>query len=663
MDAARKAMDEGRLDDAERTCARILAQAPDDSEAMYRLGAVQWQQGRREEGRRRIEAALQRAPCVPERWVFLAAVEQEAGHVAQAEAALRRALDLDPHLARAHNNLGVLMAITGRPEGALACFRAAVAADPRGIEWRCNLGSALKDRGDVAASAEQYEQVLADDPGYVPALVNLGEARLAQGRHPPAEEAYRKALAIEAGSVAAWNGLGMVLLARRCFAEALHVFEQAIAVDAACFEACANASETCLSLRRLDDAERWAHRALALRPGDPDALNSLARVARERGDAVRAADILHRVVASHPEHAKSWSNLAAVDSHASLDAAEAWLQRALAIEPGNAVARYNLATICLVRDDYERGFRLFESRFDTFTRDFAGSRGLYEALAALPMWHGEPLAGRKLLVWTEQGLGDSIMAMRYLPLLRSRGAASVAVACDPALSRLMRDCPGVDHVVSLPNAAECDFDLHCGFMSMPFLFGTSHATVPAPGPCIAVPADLSRKWQPAPGRQGLKVGLCWAGSKTLQDDARRSIPLGRFAALLRTSGIEWVSLQRDADPHELARAPARLDNAITRVDDLLDSAALVSQLDLVITVDTMIAHLAGALGIPVWMLSRHRGDWRWGLVSDRTPWYPSMTIFRQDASEDWDGVLGRLRARLQDLAIEAARGRTGTGPD
>lgn len=622
-----------------------------DADALYHLGVSQWQAGARDQGHANIVAALASKPGVADRWLFLAAIEQELGRLPAAEEALKRGIRLDPNRARAHNNLGVLMAVSGRLDEALASFHRAVALEPRGIEWINNLGSAMRDTGDPEGAVAQYDAALVVDPGYVPTLVNLGGARYTLGHHDLAEDAYRAAIERDPHCAAAWNGLGTVLLARRRFGDALTAFERATTIDPSCFEAFANASEACISLERIDAAEDWATRALTLRPNHPDAMSCLARIARDRGNRDSAKDILRRAVATNPGHAASWINLAAVENHDSLDIAEECIQKALAIDPSSATAQYNLATILLLRDDYERGFRLFESRFETFTREFAASRGLYETLNAWPTWSGDPLEGRKLLVWTEQGLGDSLMMMRYLPMLHGLGAASVTVACDQPLHRMLVCYPGVDHVVSPIEAPASDFDVHCGFMSLPANFGTSYATVPRSVPYVTVPPEVSGKWKLGPVRPGMRrVGLCWAGSKTLRDDTLRSIPLDNFGPVLGVPRIEWVNLHRDAAATELEHAPIPFDNTIAGASDLLDSAAIVAQLDLVITVDTMIAHLAGALGIPVWMLNRYRGDWRWGLASDRTPWYPSMRLFRQGASESWNDVLHGMRAQVSAFA-------------
>jgi Flp pilus assembly protein TadD len=476
-----------------------------------------------------------------------------------------------------------------------------------------------------------------------------------QGDPPAAEASFRRALALNPDSADAWNGLGTALFDARRYVDAEAAYREALARRPDLVESLCNLAELMHIRGRTEEARSTWERALALRPSDVEALNGLARLAIDRGDFAEADTRIRLALKHHPRHARSWINLAMAQKHSSLEDAEQSLREALQLEPGNAVARYNLAAILLVRDDYGNGFALYESRFDTFTQEFAGSRGLYEELRDGTWWRGGRLDGKHLLIWTEQGLGDAVMTMRYLPLLRSRGVSRVTVACSLPLACILGTVAGVDTVILIDRRPLPAFDVHCSLMSLPGLFETTHATVPASVPYLVVPADTAAVWEArVAGSDSRRIGICWAGNPLLKDDQRRSIYLSAFAPCFEVAGCDWISLQKDEPARATSAGTPIATEWIADCDDLMDTAALIDRLDLVITVDTVIAHLAGALGKPVWMLNRHRGDWRWGLTGMETPWYPTMEVVRQRPDEDWREVIERMNVQLKHFAGESA---------
>jgi hypothetical protein len=276
-----------------------------------------------------------------------------------------------------------------------------------------------------------------------------------------------------------------------------------------------------------------------------------------------------------------------------------------------------------------------------------------------PQWRGEPAAGRRILLHPEQGLGDTLQFVRYAPLLAARGL-SVVLEVQRPLLRLMQGMPGVEAVIAAGEKRP-EVDLHCPLMSLPFACATDLESIPAATPYLSPPANLEKTWRARVPEQpgsapGLLVGLVWAGNPRPEDvrthytDKRRSTGLAALAPLAEVAGMRWFSLQKDGATDPAAARAFDFTDLMPQVADFADTAALVSQLDLVIAVDTSVAHLAGALGKPVWVLSRFDGCWRWLHGRDDTPWYPSMRLYRQEQPGDWAPVVARVAVDLARLA-------------
>ncbi len=290
--------------------------------------------------------------------------------------------------------------------------------------------------------------------------------------------------------------------------------------------------------------------------------------------------------------------------------------------------------------------RAWRARIPTAAR---GTRQLLAKLRNVPRWRGESLQGKRVLVWTEQGLGDSVMMMRYLQPIRHLGVTWLAVCCEPELTRLMQGVTEVDEVFFDTGSEDWRkrFDFHCPMMSLPLAFGTRLETIPARIPYLAVPRDLKRKWSEKVSRlPPPRVGLVWAGGKQILADSRRSISLTSFLPLLKKRGISFVSLQKGPEASQLANVRRNIGNWMDECDDLLETAALIEQLELIISVDTSVAHLAGALGKTVWLLNRADSEWRWMLERNDSPWYPTMRIFRQQ-QPGWKEVIRDIADALE----------------
>lgn len=399
-------------------------------------------------------------------------------------------------------------------------------------------------------------------------------------------------------------------------------------------------SEALRELGVLDHAKAMAQQAVALAPDSVEALIVLGGRHFDLGEFEDAARLYGEALALDPAHAGVQNNLAnALHNLGEYEAALALHDLCLETEPENATYRYNRSLTMLAMGDFVRGWAEHEWR----------RRPELPDLPAGTPWRGEDPTGRRILLIGEQGFGDTLQFVRYAPLVAARGA-QVVLQVQPGLERLLRTMPGIAHVVARDDPRP-DADMHCLLMSLPWVFGTRPDTIPASLPYVRPPPDLRAAWRIRMAEdQRFRVGVAWAGGSHRDDigshiiDRRRSIAAERLAPLGDIRDVRFYSLQKDRDA--APPIPGMID-LMPAVTDFADTAALVAELDLVIAVDTSVAHLAGAMGKPVWLLSRSDSCWRW--LGDRadSPWYPTMRIYRQRKQGDWAEVLARVAADLE----------------
>lgn len=573
----------------------------------------------------------------------------QSGRLADSVALYRQALSADPASDTAHNLLGTALCAQGKLGDGEACFRSALGINASNVQALNNLASAVKDRGDVAGAEPFYRRAVELHPGFAVAWNNLGLIRLLRGDRHEAELCFRRALDADAGSAEAHNNLGTVLRTRGKPAEAEAEFRAAIAADPALAEGWCGLGDVLPLRGLLDEAEACCRRALELRTGYLDATNNLATIAKMRRRLAVANAYCDDVLRVDPRHVGALNNLGSIASMQARHAlAETIFRDALRIAPHDAVTKFNLATTLLMLGRYDEGFALYESRFEAFPRPLTTSPQLDGILRSRSRWRGEPLNGKRLLIWTEQGLGDCIMMLRYLQKLRERGVGSVTLLCPPELQRLGREMPAVELVVGLHrvDVAQLQFDIHCPMMSLPAIFGSRLDTIPSDVPYLNVPNSMVTAWRERFTDSRPNVGIVWAGDRNLQDDARRSIPLEQFEPLLAIDTLNFVSLQKGEAAAEWRKMRCDGGQWIDECNDFLDTAALVMNLDMVIAVDTAVAHLAGALGRPVFLLNRFGSEWRWGLEGRASRWYPSVRIFREPALGGWSAIMEQVGSEL-----------------
>lgn len=565
-----------------------------------------------------------------------------------AQAAYRAALALRPDHVDANYNLGIVLHEQRRLDEAEAAYRTALAVNPQFAKANNNLGNLLRDRGRIEEAEEAYRQALLAHPQYPEALNNLGALYRALGRLREAELACRLALQIRPAYADALNNLGCVLTELKRLAEAESAYRQTLALRPAFAEAHYNLGCVLHALDKLVDAECAYRDALRLAPNRVEAANNLGCTLLAQARLPEALAAFRHALTLSADIAETHFNIGSIVKElGDPEQAEAAYRRALALRPDYGDAKFRLATLLISMGRFEEGFLLYECRYEM--PGFA--HHATQSMLRCPRWRGEPLAGKSLLVWQEDGLGDMLQFGRYLRLLKALGAAHVAFACMAPLHRLFADVDGVDAVLSHDEASARagDFDCWISALSAPLYLGTTLDTIPPPLRITLAPSRVEH-WRArlAVLGAGHRVGLVWKGNPKHHNDVHRSLPLlNTLAPLWSLPGVKFVSLQKGAGEDEALSFPASLPILPLGADleDFTDTAAVISQLDLLICVDTSTAHLAASLGKPCWVLLPARDvDWRWMHGRDDSPWYPNtVRLFRRGLDEPWPAVAERVR--------------------
>ncbi len=598
----------GRFEEAAALYRRLLEREPANPDALHLLGVVSAQLGDAAEAVRAISRAIELRPETPDFHYNLALAHRDQGDRGKARERLERALALDPEHAGAHQALARLLEAMGEADRALEHLSKAATLEPGNAALHDSLGLALFRRGRFEAAIAAYRTALDLEPENPEVLSNLGVAHHASGELEAALECYRMALAISPRHAAAHDNLGSALR----------------------------------ELGRFDEAVAQHREAVALKPDLAHGYANLAAALAQTEATEEAFANYRRALDLDPEAALSHSNLGNLYRHQNrLDEAIAAQRRALAIDPECAEAHWGLANALLLAGDFEPGWAEFEWRLRL--KELAGK---WPKLPGRP-WDGAAPGPARLLLSAEQGVGDTLQLVRYAPLIEARGG--VILRCQRSLVRLMEGVPGIARVVAQGEPLP-EVELHASLMSLPRLFRTTLETIPARVPYLAAPGTGAERFEAAlGGAQGRRrVGIVWAGNPAHKNDHRRSCPLGHFLRLAELPGVALFSLQKEA-PAGAPLDDPRVTDLAPLLDDFAATAQAIERLDLVLSVDTAVAHLGGALGRPVWVVLPFAPDWRWLLARDDSPWYPSLRLFRQRRPGDWEGVFAEVAAALRQL--------------
>lgn len=531
---------------------------------------------------------------------------QQSGRLTEAKAVYEGFLETQPENIEALHLLGMTCAQLGENQTGVAYMKRAVALAPGNADFSLNLASLLEvcELGEEAVQCLQA--LLVRDSENATARLALANNLQSLGRYREAEEQYEKTLALNPGDPVALTSLGMVLR----------------------------------SMNREDDAEARYRMALQANPDQIGSLINLALLIMSQGRHDEAQGYLEKSLALAPDNSKAWfhyGNAMLVQNRAV--AAQNAFKKAISLATDDAEGHTHLGLAYLLAGDLVNGFAEYEWRLKMTNFPIDPLPG--------PAWDGSPLNEAWMLLHAEQGYGDTLQFVRYASMVVGRGGR-VALRCPWDLGPLLDNVPGVERIESGKEVPQ-GYDVHAHLMSLPHIFGTSLDTVPADVPYLAPDEELAEKWATRLGRdESLKVGLAWRGSPSHPNDKNRSCDPSIFLPLLGRPGVRFFSLQKGVYADDLP-LPEGIEDVTDGFGDFSDTAACVSNLDLVISVDTAIIHLAGALARPVWVMLPMSSDWRWMLDRDDTPWYPTLRLFWQSRWNDWEEVVGRIKESLDAL--------------
>ncbi|HEY4372772.1 MAG TPA: tetratricopeptide repeat protein [Burkholderiales bacterium] len=624
------------------------AQALQFAQSAYSAGEF----GRAEELCRLILAQRENADALH----IVGTIAGRSGRAQEAADLFARVLILRPRSHLAHNNLGNALRDLGRPDDALASYERTLRLEPRFAPAHNNRGNVLRDLKRFAPALSAYDSALRFDPHNAETLNNRGLALHDLGRYEEALTSYERALQLRPDFAEAWNNSAAVLQEMRRMEEALACCDSALRLRPDYAEALNNRGLILRDLGRFADSLATLDEAVQLAPGHAEAWNNRGNTLRDLQRFEEALASYTHAVELNPAHAVAWCNQGLIQHGLrQLEAAAASYEHAIALDPEYSLAHVNHSLLCLMRADFARGWKEYEWRRQP---------GEEKAEPGTP-WDGvAPIAGKTLLLTPEQGLGDMIQFSRYAKSIAERGAR-VVLRTPRALLALFETLEGV-HQLLPEGSPPPPVDYRLPLLSLPLALGTDLSSIPAAPAYLRADAEKSRAWAQKLGpKTRLHVGLVWNGGFRADQpvlwsvNQRRNIELEQLA-LLKDVPAKFHSLQKglpsEGDAARLAAAgwdgPAIIDHA-AELHDFSDTAALIDNLDLVIAVDTSTAHLAGALGKPVWLLNRFDTCWRWMLEREDSPWYPSMKLYRQQVFNDWSHPVQRLHADL--LAFTATR--------
>jgi tetratricopeptide (TPR) repeat protein len=679
FDAAVSAYNAGKLAEAEQLCQEVVIAEQDFFDALHLLALVQLLLGERETALASFDRALAVRPNHAEALSNRGVTLRELRRFEEALASFHRALKVRPDHVEALSNRGLTLhelrrfkealtsfdrALKVRPdyaialfnrgltlhelkqfEEALASFDSALRVQPNYAEVFCNRGLTLRELKRFDEALASFDRALKVRPNYAEALSHRGITLHELKRFEEALASYDCALKVRPNYPEVLSNRGLTLHALMRYGDALASFDQALTLRPDHAEALSNRGMTLRELSRFEDALESYDHALIVLPDFAKALSNRGNALHELNRFEEALASFDRALGVDPNCAEALSNRG-VTLHALMrfEEALASFERSLKLRPDYADTHYNEALCRMLIGDFNHGWEKCEWRWET---EHASDK---KRNFAQPLWLGsDEIAGKTILLHGEQGFGDMIQFCRYVPLVAERAAQVILEIAEP-LRELMHSLSGVAQIISKGDPLPY-FDLHCPLLSLPLAFRTGLKTIPSACPYLRASPQAILHWDARLGSaKRPRIGLVWSGRPTHRNDRNRSIKLSALLPLLDIDAV-FVSLQRDVRADDVATL--KDDGKIIHFDlkDFSDTAALISNLDLVISVDTSVAHLAGALSKPVWVLLSFIPDWRWLLDRDDSPWYPTARLFRQEGNRKWGNVIARVHAGLHDYVL------------
>jgi tetratricopeptide (TPR) repeat protein len=665
---------QGKLAEAVRHYEQALRLKPDSALTQNNLGNACWQQGKLDEAIAWYRRAVQSQSDFAEAHNNLGNALNDRGRPEEAAASCREAVRLRPDYALGHNNLGNALRRLGRGDEAIASYREALRLQPNFAEAHSNLGSVLRDQKRLEEALACCQTAVRLKPAYALAHNDLGNVLADRGRLEEAIACYRQALRLRPNMAHAYNNLGVALFDSGKIEEAAGNYREALRLRPGFPEAHNNMGNALKSMGKLDEAVNCYRQAIRFRPNYGEAYNNLGVTFKELDQMDEGVACYRQALKLKPDYPEAHLNLgAALVEQGKLAEGMACFEDALHLDPGYPDGHWNRALVWLLEGNYQQGWPEYEWRWQR--------KGVQPLPAPQPRWDGTSLAGKTILLLSEQGLGDTLQFIRYVPLVRERAPGGsqppvVVLETQKRLAPLLAGYPGIDRVIA-QGEPRPEFDVYAPLMSLPALFGTDAATIPAGVPYLGADAERIAAWRRRlADMPGFKIGIAWQGNPKYKWDKQRSVPLTQFAPLAKLEGVQLISLQKGPgteqlggqesgvtdqasggrqppvsptpDPRPLIPFPVTdLGESLDQDGAFVDTAAIMKSLDLVVITDSAIAHLAGALGVKVWMILGLVPDWRWLMGREDCPWYPTMRIFRQEKRGDWESVFERVAAEVR----------------
>jgi tetratricopeptide (TPR) repeat protein len=581
------------------------------AQEMVQQGLAHHQSGRRAEAEALYRRALQRDPGNPAVMALLGSVLMDTGDRGATEAVdlCTKATRLAPNTAQFHHALGTALSNLRRFPEAADAFRRAIQCRRDYVDGHAGLGRALLSLGQADQALDSFRTAASLKPDLARTQVDLADALRRCGKLDEATAAALRAIQVDPRSAKAHNALGLIYIDREQFAE----------------------------------AQQSLDRAIGFQPDLAEAHLNLAHILmRERDDLTDAIAACRRAIQLRHSYAEAHANLGILlVENGQVDEAIAGYRRALELNPDSNDAHWNYGLALLLTGDFDRGWIEFDRGRVRAANDL-------RVLKTRPEWDGRDLGGKTILLYGEQGLGDTLQFVRYAPLVAARGGR-VILACQRELARLLSNFPGVDQIVPGDSPVPA-FDLHCSLLSLPRVFKTSADSIPGGMSYLEPDPSLADTWAQRLGQRASgirRIGLVWAGNPQHKNDRNRSMKLADLSGLATLERVQLYSLQKGPAASQLREMPQlNIIDYTAELSDFADTAAFISQLDLVITVDTSVAHLSGAIGVETWLMLPIAPDWRWMLRREDSRWYPAMRLFRQTRRRDWGGVCDQVLRRL-----------------
>jgi tetratricopeptide (TPR) repeat protein len=651
FEKAVEAYEKGDLASANAHCLARLKSRPKDFDALHLLGIVQSRRGSYGAALDTFNKALKLRPNDADLINNRAGALTEAKRYQEALKAYERALEIRPDYASAHNNHGCVLMEMERFEDALSSYGRAVVLDPDNAEFVNNLGRALTRLRRYADALDCYGDALALRPDYDDALINRGVTLSELKRHDEALACFDELLTRASDHADALLYRAHVLMGLDRFEQALDAYDDfLLARRSDRHEVYLNRGFALTKLRRFEEAFKSYEAALARKVDPAEVLIARATTLREMDRVGEAIAEIDRALAMRPDYAEGYKARGFALVHAQrLPEAITSFKRAVELRADLAEADWNLGSLLLLHGNFHQGWRHYESRR---TR-----KGTIWTTLQGPEWRGEPLRGKRLLLYAEQGFGDTLQFARFVGVAAGLGAQIIYGVYGP-LAELFTAMDGNPIIVrngeTLP-----PYDYHAPIMSLPFILGLGENEIPADVPYLRADAARVESWKSKLPQSTFRVGIVWQGSKS---DPERWVPLAAFAPLSRVPGVTLIGLQKTDGLEQLEALPPGMivetlgPSFDAGPDAFLDSAAVMMNLDLVVSIDTGLAHLAGALACPVWIVLKQIPDWRWMLDRNDSPWYPTARLFRQRQKGEWEPVMKEVAAELALLIEQKNRG-------